>query len=101
MHDIQVQESPDGSAASITAKIKQCTAGGRIPSATDPEQRHGTKSASHRFCGRKASIAAGPQSLIIVAADVLPGDAGDPCGLELVEQAEVFRWRRRPSNGRP
>lgn len=86
LQDIQVQ----GSADAPEAHIKEGTASGRIPSATDPEQRHGRKSASHRFTGHKASIAADVESQIIVAVEVLPGDAGDATGaLELVEQAEA------------
>lgn len=86
LQDIQVQELPEGPAA----KIKDGTASGRIPSATDPDQRHGRKSASKRFNGHKASIAADVESEIILAVDVLAGDAGDATGaLALVEQAEA------------
>ena len=86
LQDIQVQESPEGPAA----KIKEGTASGRIPSATDSDQRHGRKSASNRFTGHKASIAADVESEIILAVDVLPGDAGDATGaLALVQQAEA------------
>ncbi len=71
------------------ARIKEGTARDRIPSATDPEQRHGRKSSSKRFVGSKASIAADIDSQIIVAVDVLPGNAGDSAEvLPLVEQAE-------------
>src|SRR5580692_4103835 len=38
------------------AKVRQGTPRDRIPSATDPEQRHGRKSSSKRFNGHKASI---------------------------------------------
>ena len=90
LQDIEVKESPDGPAAKITAKIKEGTARGRIPSASDPEQRHGRKSASKRFTGHKASVATDMESQIILAVDVLPGDAGDATGaLALVEQAEA------------
>jgi DDE family transposase/transposase-like protein DUF772 len=86
LQDIQVRESLEGP----TAKIKEGTVSGRIPSATDPEQRHGRKSASNRFTGHKASIAADIQSEIILAVDVLPGNAGDATGaLALVQQAEA------------
>lgn len=91
LQDIQIKESADGSAAKIKgAKIKEGTVSGRIPSATDPEQRHGRKSASNRFTGHKASIAADVQSEIILGVDVLPGNAGDATGaLALVQQAEA------------
>lgn len=86
LQDIEVKETADGP----QARIKEGTARGRIPSANDPEQRHGRKSASHRFTGHKASIATDIESQIIVAVDVLPGDAPDATGaLDLVKQAEV------------
>jgi hypothetical protein len=73
-----------------TASIKRGTAPGRIPSATDPEQRHGRKSASKRFVGSKASIAAHVQTGLILAVEVLSGDAGDATGaVDLVEQAQI------------
>jgi hypothetical protein len=79
-----IQEYPGGGAS-----IKKGTVKGRVPSATDPEQRHGRKSAKKRFTGSKASIAADPQTGLILATEVLPGDCGDATGsIELVEQAE-------------
>jgi hypothetical protein len=69
--------------------IKQGTTRDRIPSATDPEQRHGRKSKSKTFIGSKASVATDIDSQIIVATDVIPGNAGDASdALSLVEQAE-------------
>lgn len=99
LQDIQVKNIPvhacsegtaTGNQPQISAEIKQGTASGRIPSATDPDQRHGRKSASKRFTGHKASIAADIESQIILAVDVLAADAGDATGaLELVDQAEA------------
>lgn len=87
LQDVQETISSDGEAL---AQIKKGTAPNRIPSATDPEQRHGRKSKSKRFVGSKASIAVDIDSQIILATDVLPGNAGDAEGaLELVEQAEA------------
>ena len=63
-----------------TATIKQGTAKGRIPSATDPEVRHGRKSKAKRFNGHKASVGTDVDSGIIVALDVLSGDAPDSTG---------------------
>jgi transposase len=81
-----IEESEQGGGISI----KQGTTGGRIPSATDPEQRHGRKSKSKTFVGSKASIATDIDSQIIVAVDVIPGNAGDASNaLALVEQAEM------------
>lgn len=86
LQDITMNGPQDGPGA----RIKEGTAKGRIPSATDPEQRHGRKSASNRFTGHKASVAADIESQVILAVAVLPGDAGDATGaLALVEQAEA------------
>jgi len=76
--------------ASIQVSIKAGTTPGRMPSVTDPEQRHGHKSESRLFTGFKASVAVDTHSQVIVAADVLPADAGDATGaLSLVEEAET------------
>ena len=72
------------------ATIKEGTAQGRMPSATDPDVRHGRKSASKRFNGHKADVAVDQDSQLIVAFAVLAGDAGDASGaLALVDQAEA------------
>jgi hypothetical protein len=85
LQDVDVVEGPDGDGA----VIKQGTEHGRVPSVTDPEQRHGRKSASKRFTGAKASVVTDTKSGIILAADVIAGDAKDSTGaLGLVEQAE-------------
>jgi hypothetical protein len=72
-----------------TATIKEGTAKGRIPSATDPDVRHGRKSKSKRFTGHKAAIVTEITSGIIVGLETLAGDAPDSTGaLELTKQAE-------------
>jgi hypothetical protein len=72
------------------ARLKKGTARGRIPSATDPQQRHGRKSKSKRFTGSKASVAVDVQSGLILATDVLAGDVADATDvLPLVEQAQI------------
>jgi Transposase DDE domain/Transposase domain (DUF772) len=87
LQDVEVHKTDDGKEQ---ASIKDGTAKGRIPSATDPEVRHGRKSASKRFNGHKADVAVDQDSQIIVAFAVLSGDAGDASGaLSLVEQAET------------
>ncbi len=87
LQDVEVSPTDDGGAQT---SIKEGTAKGRIPSATDPEVRHGRKSASKRFNGHKADVCVDQESQVIVALDVLPGDAGDASGaLSLVEQAET------------
>jgi hypothetical protein len=74
----------------IQATIKEGTVKGRMPSATDPDVRHGRKSASKRFNGHKADVAVDQDSQLIVAFEVLAGDAGDASGaLSLVAQAEA------------
>jgi hypothetical protein len=51
--------------------------------------RHGHKSASQRFNGHKAAIAVDIESQLIVAVEVLAGNAGDQeKALELVQQSE-------------
>jgi hypothetical protein len=69
--------------------IRQETVPDRAPSATDPEQRHGRKSASKRFNGHKSSIVADTSSGIILSCEILAGNAGDAEGaLEQVAEAE-------------
>jgi Transposase DDE domain/Transposase domain (DUF772) len=71
------------------AILRQGTSQGRIPSATDPEQRHGRKSENHRFTGYKGAIAIDRDSQIILEATVLEGSAQDAIGLlDQVEQIE-------------
>ena len=70
-------------------ELKEGVTPGRLPSATDPEQRHGRKSKSKRFTGHKASVAVDKASQIIVDGEVLAGDAPDATGLkEQVERVE-------------
>jgi hypothetical protein len=86
LQDVAVTEGPDDPKATII----EGKAPGRVPSVTDPAQRHGRKSKQHRFTGHKASIAVDIESGLIVATDVLLGDAPDDTRLmELVEQAET------------
>jgi transposase len=70
--------------------LRRGTARDRVVSVHDPEMRHGHKSANNLFQGHKAAIAAEPESGIITAVDVLPGNAPDSEGaLELVEASEA------------
>jgi len=70
-------------------RIRQGTESERMPSATDPEQRHGRKSKSNLFKGHKVAIATEPDSQIITAVGVIPGNSSDDRNaLELVEQTE-------------
>jgi hypothetical protein len=84
-----VVESEEGQGG-VKASIKEGTAQERIPSATDPEQRHGRKSKSKRFTGHKASVAVDVESQLIVDVEVLAGSAGDATGaLAQVERVEA------------
>jgi len=83
-----VVETPRADGA-LKAQVKAGTAKERIPSATDPEQRHGRKSKSKRFTGHKAAVAVDRESQIIVDAAVLAGSDPDATGvLAQVERVE-------------
>ena len=70
-------------------RLKQGVSRDRIVSVHDPEMRHGRKSSSQRFDGHKAAVAVDPESQLITAVAVLPGNAPDAQGaLELVAQSE-------------
>lgn len=72
------------------AELKEGTERDRIPSATDPEQRHGHKSESKKFTGHKARVAVDAESQLIVDVEVLAGNAGDAAGaLAQVERLEA------------
>jgi hypothetical protein len=69
--------------------LKQGVAQDRILSVHDPEMRYGHKSLKNRFEGHKVAIAVDPDTQLITALDVLPGNAYDSeRALELVEQSE-------------
>jgi hypothetical protein len=85
---IEAPPSPSGGAGA--AVLRQGTVAGRVPSATDPEQRHGRKSESHRFTGYKGAIATDRDSQIILDAQVLEGSAPDAFGL-LEQVARIER----------
>jgi hypothetical protein len=90
LQEVEVKETDSGQQVTIQATIKEGTVKGRMPSATDPDVRHGRKSASKRFNGHKADVAVDQDSQLIVAFEVLAGDAGDASGaLSLVAQAEA------------
>lgn len=85
-----VEERKDNPEVPPTAHIKKGTTPGRIPSITDPEQRHGHKSKNKLFTGSKASVVTDVESQIIIGADVLSGDAPDnQNALKQIETAEA------------
>jgi Transposase DDE domain/Transposase domain (DUF772) len=57
--------------------IAQGVAPDRVLSLVDPQARHGHKTSAHGFDGYKGHIAADPDSEIITAAEVGPGNTGD------------------------
>jgi hypothetical protein len=84
-----VASPPGPGGGPLQATIHPGTAPGRIPSATDPQQRHGRKSESRCFTGYKGAVATDRESQIILDADVLDGGAADATGLlEQVERIE-------------
>src|SRR5208283_5377597 len=79
-----VEEKPAGG-----CQIKSGTEKDRVISVSDPEMRHGRKSASKRFNGHKAAVAVDLESQLIGAVEVLAGNAGDQeKALDLVHQTE-------------
>ncbi|MFH0805095.1 MAG: IS1182 family transposase [Patescibacteria group bacterium] len=77
-----VERTADGQAV-----LKDGVALDRVPSVTDPEMRHGRKSASGKFTGHKGAIAVDTESGVITAADVLAGNAPDNTdALDLVQE---------------
>jgi len=69
-----------------TFVIARRVAKDRIISIVDPEARHGRKTSAHAFDGYKGHIAIDPDSEIITATVVTPGNAGDASvGKELIE----------------
>lgn len=79
-----IKETPDGK-----AEIVEGVAKGRIVSVTDPEMRHGRKSAHQRFDGHKATVAADAETGLITDVDVLPGNAHDSQNVvEVVQRSE-------------
>ncbi|HEY3280733.1 MAG TPA: IS1182 family transposase [Armatimonadota bacterium] len=86
LQDVEWQEPPEGGPR---AQLKRGTAPDRIPSVSDPEQRHGHKSASKRFTGHKVAVVVDRESQLILDCAVLPGNAGDAQGvLEAIERVE-------------
>jgi hypothetical protein len=75
-------------------QIAEGTAPDRIVSLTDLEMRHGRKSASQRFDGRKWQVAEEPSSELLVAVEPVPANVGDGRDLlavieQVAEQAHV------------
>lgn len=70
-------------------RIRQGTAKDRILSVSDPEMRHGRKSASKLFNGYKLSLTNDIESGLILSLDIISAGAGDNEGaFELAVQAQ-------------
>lgn len=67
-----LEEGSDG-----TFRIARRVAPDRIISTVDPEARHGHKTSARSFDGYKGHIAIDPDSEIVTAVAVTPGNAGD------------------------
>jgi hypothetical protein len=82
-----VTEDDDGN-----PEIRQGVAPDRIVSHSDPEMRHGRKSASRRFDGHKLDVISDEESEIILGVDIRAGNAPDGEGaallLEKVQQID-------------
>jgi len=62
----------------------------RMPSLTDPEMRHGRKSASRKWSGYKQHIMTDPETELVTAVTVSPASAGDGALLpELLTQQQA------------
>ncbi|MGH8571847.1 MAG: transposase, partial [Gammaproteobacteria bacterium] len=70
--DQDVELDEDG-----TARIRQGVAPDRVVSHSDPEMRHGRKSASRRFDGHKAHVISDEGSEMILGVEVGPGNGSD------------------------
>lgn len=67
-----LEEGDDG-----VFRIARRVAPERVISTVDPDARHGHKTSTHRFDGYKGHIALDPDSEIVTATAVTPGNAGD------------------------
>ncbi|MGH9153783.1 MAG: hypothetical protein ACRD03_15590 [Acidimicrobiales bacterium] len=59
------------------ARIRRGVAPDRVVSHSDPEMRHGRKSASRRFDGHKAHVVSDEDSQMILGVEVGPGNGAD------------------------
>jgi Transposase DDE domain/Transposase domain (DUF772) len=67
-----LEDGPDG-----VFRIARRVARDRVISTVDPDARHGHKTSARGFDGYKGHVAADPDSEIITATAVTPGNAGD------------------------
>lgn len=67
-----VEQGEDGE-----PQLRQGVARERVPSVTDPEMRHGRKSAARKWTGYKQHITTDPETELVTAAAVSPASSGD------------------------
>lgn len=80
-----VEDGPDDGAP----QLRRGVARERVPSATDPEMRHGRKSAQRKWTGYKQHVLADPATELVTAVAVSAATAGDGAVLpELLSQAK-------------
>jgi DDE family transposase/transposase-like protein DUF772 len=88
LQDVEVERKAEGGEGEPVeqVKIRHNPSGQRICSVSDPEMRHGRKSASKRFDGHKLGIGVDVESQLIAGVDVMEGSAADDKGsLELAQ----------------
>ncbi|MHB8555478.1 MAG: transposase, partial [Candidatus Dormibacteria bacterium] len=76
-----LEEGSDG-----VFRIARRVAKDRVISTVDPQARHGHKTAARGFDGYKGHAAVDPDSEIITATVVTPGNAGDGSGAEALSE---------------
>jgi transposase len=82
--DQDVETGDDGD-----PQLRQGVAVDRVVSVSDPEMRHGRKSATRRFDGHKMDVMTDENSEMILGVDVRAGNAGDGQGAApLLEQVQ-------------
>jgi hypothetical protein len=70
-------------------RVRRGTSRDRIPSASDPDQRHGHKSHGKSFTGHKASVAVDVESQLVTSVGVIAGNESDgDTAAELVANSE-------------
>jgi Transposase DDE domain/Transposase domain (DUF772) len=79
-----LEQTEDG-----TFRIARRVAADRVISTVDPQTRHGHKTAARGFDGYKGHVAIDPDSELITATEVTPGNVGDGAAAEVL-LAEVL-----------
>jgi len=86
-----VAQDDDGQLA-----IRRGVAKDRVISTVDPEMRHGRKSASTRFDGYKGHVAVEPESELITAVTVTPGNTYDAEAVEVLVDGQAEHHALHP-----